>query len=202
MAYIMLTRSGITGLAVAGLLAVAGCSSTSSTPPAQAGDAQGGAPAGGETQGGGGEAVAVDYVDSRYHYRIDSPGRVIANPDGSASFIGPSERMQITVVSGAKAADISALAREDSKAMATSLAGFRQLSSPAAVTLGGYHMTRFGFTWNAGTSSVTGKAVELTSVQYYVPKNAGTVAVITYGIVTNQFDPQGADDLASTFKWL
>jgi hypothetical protein len=62
-------------------------------------------------------------------------------------------------------------------------------------------VTKFTYTWNAGTSAVTGKAVELTSVRYYVPKDSGTLAVITYGIVSNQFDPQGADDLASTFRW-
>ena len=142
------------------------------------------------------------YVDSRYHYRIDSPGRMTANADGTASFIGPSERMEITVVSGAKAADLSALARADAKSMAASLAGFHELSSPSTLTLGGYHATKFSFSWNAGTSAVTGKAVQLTSVRYYVPKGDGTVAVITYGVVSNQFDPQGADDLASTFKWL
>jgi hypothetical protein len=25
--------------------------------------------------------------------------------------------------------------------------------------------------------------------------------VITYGIVSDQYDPQGADDIASTFRW-
>ena len=69
------------------------------------------------------------------------------------------------------------------------------------MTLNGHNVTRFGFTWNAGTSAVTGKAVELTSVRYYVSKDSATVAVITYGIASNQFDPQGADDLASTFRW-
>ena len=59
----------------------------------------------------------------------------------------------------------------------------------------GYH------SWSAGTSTVTGKAIELTSVRYYVSKDASTLAVITYGIVSNQFDPQGADDIVSTFQW-
>ena len=71
----------------------------------------------------------------------------------------------------------------------------------ATVTIGGQRVTRFTYTWNAGTSPVTGKAIALTSVRYYVPKDSMTVAVITYGTVSNQFDPQGADDVASTFKW-
>jgi ABC-type glucose/galactose transport system permease subunit len=62
-------------------------------------------------------------------------------------------------------------------------------------------VTRFSYTWNAGTSAVTGKAIALTSVRYYIAKDATTLAVITYGVASNQFDPQGADDIASTFQW-
>src|SRR5487761_3522 len=143
MARITSTRSTVAVLATAGLIVVAGCgpsSATSSTPADQAG-----APGGGDAQGGGGEAASVAYVDSRYHYRIDSPGRMTANADGPTSFIGPSERMEITVVSGAKAADLSALARADAKSMAASLAGFHELSSPSTLTLGGYHLTKFSY---------------------------------------------------------
>ena len=199
MAYFTSTRSIVAGFTAAGFLAVAGCGPTSGsgTNPAD----QGGALGGGEATTGG-EAAAVAYVDARYHYRIDAPGRMTANADGTASFIGPSERLEVTVVSGASAADLSALARADAKSLGSSAPGFRALSSPSSVTLGGYHMTRFSYRWDAGTSSVTGKAIQLTSVRYYAPKDATTVAVITYGIVTDQFDPQGANDLASTFKWL
>jgi hypothetical protein len=177
---------------MAGLLALAGCGSTSST-PSQA------PAAGGETTAG--ESVPVSYTDARYHYRIDAPGQMTANSDGTASFIGPSERLEIAVVTGSAAADPAGLASHDSKALSTSSPSFHQLSSPAIVALNGHNVTRFSFTWNAGTSLVTGKPVELTSVRYYVPKDSATVAVITYGIASNQFDPQGADDLASTFKW-
>ena len=199
MVYSTSTRSTVACLAAAGLLAVAGCGTSvgSGTTPAD----QGGALAGGEATTGG-EAAAVAYVDARYHYRIDAPGRMTANSDGTASLIAPSQRLEIIVVQGAKAADVSALADADAKSLASSVPSFRELASPATGTLGGYRMTRFSYTWDAGTSAVTGKAIQLTSVRYYVPKDASTVAVITYGIVSNQFDPQGADDLASTFKWL
>jgi hypothetical protein len=123
------------------------------------------------------------------------------NPDGSASFIGPSERLEVTVVQGASASDPGALASQDSKSLATSAQSFHLVSNPAAVTISGHRVTRFTYTWNAGTSTVTGKAIALTSVRYYVPKDSTTLAVITYGAVSNQFDPQGADDVASTFKW-
>src|ERR1700674_3676905 len=180
------------GVVTAGLFALAGCGS--------AGGAQNPAPAaGGEVVTG--ESVPLRYIDARYHYLIDAPGQMTANPDGTASFIGPSERLQIAVVTGSSASDLAALASQDSKSLSTSASGFHQLSSPSAVTLNGQHVTKFTYTWNAGVSVVTGKPVELTTVRYYVPKDSATVAVITYGIVSNQFDPQGADDLASAFKW-
>jgi len=52
-----------------------------------------------------------------------------------------------------------------------------------------------------GSTIGFGKAIALTSVRYYIAKDATTLAVITYGVASNQFDPQGADDIASTFQW-
>ncbi|HEV2035606.1 MAG TPA: hypothetical protein VGU71_15675 [Candidatus Dormibacteraeota bacterium] len=186
------TKLSLGALVLAGLLTVAACDSTttSQTPaPAAGGDAT------------TGESAPVSYTDARYHYVIDAPGRMNANADGTASFIGPSERLEIAVVTGSSASDPAALAAKDSTSLAVSASGFHQLSNPATVTLSGHHVTKFSYTWNAGVSGVTGKPIELTAVRYYVPKDSATVAVITYGIVSNQFDPQGADDLASTFKW-
>jgi hypothetical protein len=137
----------------------------------------------------------------RFHYRIDAPGRMAPNPDGTAAYLGPSERLEIGIVQGAKASDPGALASQDLKSLGASAAAFHQLTNPASLTLNGYHVTRFAYTWNAGTSAVTGKAIELTSVRYYLSKDSATLAVITYGIVSNQFDPQGADDIVSTFLW-
>jgi hypothetical protein len=159
-----------------------------------------GAPAAGEAAGGGGE-VSLPYVDARFHYRIDGPGKMAANPDGTAAFIGPSERLEVTVVQGASASDPASLASQDVKALTSSAPSFHIVSGPATVTISAHKVTRFTYTWNAGTSTVTGKAVALTSVRYYLPKDSTTLAVITYGTVSNQFDPQGADDVASTFKW-
>lgn len=123
------------------------------------------------------------------------------NPDGTAAYVGPSERLEISIVQGSRASDPGAMASQDLKALAASATAFHQMSNPAKLTLSGYQVTRFAYTWNAGTSAVTAKAIELTSVRYYLSKDATTVAVITYGIVSNQFDPQGADDIVSTFKW-
>ena len=155
---------------------------------------------GGEAAGGAGE-VSLPYTDSRFHYRIDGPGKMTPNADGTASFIGPSERLEISIVQGASASDPGVLASQDIKSLGASAQSFHLVSNAATVTISGHRMTRFTYTWNAGTSTVTGKAIALTSVRYYVPKDSTTVAVITYGTVSNQFDPQGADDVASTFTW-
>ena len=125
-----------------------------------------------------------------------------ANADGTASYVGPSERLEVAIVQGAQAANPASLANQDLSSLATSAQSFQKLSTPSAVTLNGRSVTRFTYTWNAGTSAVTGKAIQLTTVRYYMPKDGGTLAVITYGIVSNQFDPQGADDLVLTFQWL
>jgi hypothetical protein len=182
---------------MAGLLAATACGSSSGSPVG----ADNAPPTAGAEANTGGESVPVHYTDSRFHYRIDAPGRMAPNPDGTAAYLGPSERLDIGIVQGAQASDPGALASQDLKSLAASTPAFHQLTNPASLTLNGYHVTRFAYTWNAGTSAVTGKAIELTSVRYYVSKDTTTLAVITYGIVSNQFDPQGADDIVSTFLW-
>jgi hypothetical protein len=155
----------------------------------------------GTTEANNGEAPAVTYVDARFHYRIDAPGKMTANPDGSAEFVGPSERLQVVVVQGSKAADVNSLARDDAATLPTSAPGFRLVSGPGQVTINGRKAEKLVYGWNAGTSAVTGKPLSLVSVRYYLPKDASTAAVVTYGIVANQYDPQGADDVAATFQW-
>ena len=186
---------GLVGLAVFGLAA---CTSSSASPAAES-TSSSGTTAAGEPQGG--EAPAVLYSDARYHYRIEAPGHMTANADGSATFIGPSERLEIVVVQGSQASDPAAMAAKDQSALTGTLTGFRKVSSPAATTLGGQRVVKFTYSWTAGTNSVTGKPLQLTSVRYYFAKDTTQVAVVTYGVVTNQYDPEGADDLARTFRW-
>jgi hypothetical protein len=166
--------------------------------------APGQAPSNGTAQGepaAAGEAPAVPYADSRFHYRIDAPGQMTSNADGSASFIGPSERLEIKVVQGSQASDPTALAGKDATTLPSSLSGFRKLAAPSPINLNGLRAVKFIYAWSAGASAVTGKPTDLTTVRYYIPKDATTVAVVTYSIVTNQYDPEGADDLAKTFRW-
>ena len=124
-----------------------------------------------------------------------------ANADGTAGFVGPSERIQVGVVQGAKAADLAALARDDVASLPATTADFHLMSSPRSITVTGHKGEKFIYSFSAGTSAVTGKPVTLVGVRYYIAKDSATAAVITYGIATNQYDPQGADDIASTFQW-
>lgn len=195
---------GIKGLAraaaLAGLAALALIACGAPAAPLPAADANNaGTAAGPEVNNG--EAPALTYTDARYGYRIDAPGRMTANGDGTASFVGPSERLLVAVVQGPRAADLVTLARDDAASLPSSTPGFRLQAGPRAISLTGRQVEKFIYTWNAGTNQVTGKPLSLVGVRYYVPKDSATVAVITYGIVSNQYDPQGADDIASTFQW-
>jgi hypothetical protein len=147
-----------------------------------------------------GEAQSVTYVDSRYHYRIDAPGHITAAADGSAGFVGPAERIQITVIQ-ASTTDLPALAHSDIASLPASLTGFQLKSGPTMIALSGKPAEKFVYTYSAGVSLVTGKPLSLVGVRYYIPKDASTLAVVSYGIAADQYDPQGADDIASTFRW-
>ena len=168
------------------------------------------------------EGASVPYVDPRYHYRIDAPGQMTLLSNGTASFVGASERLEVAIIERATAADPNsggdssppaagrtpapqtplATARKDSASLAASLADFHLLSRPAAITLAGHSMVKFVYTWTATSSGGTGERLKLTSVRYYVPKNVSVMAVLTYGMSADEFDPESADAVASTFSWL
>ena len=123
------------------------------------------------------------------------------NADGTASVVGASERLEIAVVQGAKASDPASLARDDVATLPLSITSFHLVSGPAAITLSGKKVHKFVYTFNAGSSAVTGKPLDLVGARYYIPKDSSTLAVLNYAIATNLYDPEGADDLASTFHW-
>lgn len=148
-----------------------------------------------------GEAPALRYTDTRDGYRIDAPGKMTPNSDGSASVTGPLERLRVVVLRGSAAADPAAAAASDVAALRTSVPSFKLLSGPALATVGALRVQKFVYSWTDGTSAVTGKPNDLVSVRYYVPKNATTLAVLAYGVSAGQYDPQGANDIAMTFAW-
>lgn len=125
-----------------------------------------------------------------------------ANADGTASFIGPVERLEVAIVDGPQAADPMALARADLGALKATAPDFRQVQAPAAVTVAGHRTVKFVYQWTAGTNAVTGKANQLITARFYITKDSSRLAVVSYASAANQYDPQGADDVANTFAWL
>ncbi len=123
-----------------------------------------------------------------------------AAADGSAGFVGPTERIQITVRQPSST-DLASLARADISGLPAALTGFQLRSGPANVMLNGKPVEKFVYSYSAGVSAVTAKPLNLVGVRYYIRKDASTLAVVSYGIVADQYDPQGADDIASTFRW-
>lgn len=163
----------------------------------------GAVPAGERAAGGeanNGEAQAIPYDDARSGYRIEAPGPMTANADGSASYIGAQERLEIHLLQGAAAAPATAAAA-DIADLTANAPGFALVSGPTAAQVGPRTLQKLVYRWTAGTSAVTGKPIELVSVRYYLPKNSTTLAVLTYGVTASQYDPQGADDTAMTFAW-
>ena len=149
----------------------------------------------------GGETDPSGYTDTRHRYRITGPGPLKAQPDGSASFSGEDERLVVTVVEGAKAADPMALAEADLNSLSKSTSDFKAVIRPTAVTLGGQRMVKFTYT-STGKSQVDGKQVKLTAVRYYIPKNDTVLAVVSYSDVSTEFSAQEADGFAGSFGWL
>jgi hypothetical protein len=187
-------------IAVFGALAVVAACGPSSASTSTAASEQANTQAGGEPAAGSETSIA--YTDSAHRYRISGPGRMTANPDGTASFIGPVERLEVAIVDGSRAADPMALATADFNALKTTATDFRQVQAPATVTVSGHRTIKFVYQWTAGTNAVTGKANQLTTARYYITKDSGRLAMVSYSSASNQYDPQGADDIANTFAWL
>lgn len=122
-------------------------------------------------------------------------------PDGTASFAGEDERLDVAVVEGAKAVDPAALAEMDLNSLSGSTTEFRVLSRPAAVALVGQRVVQFTYT-SSDKSQVTGRSVTLTNVRYDIPKNDAMPAVVSYRDASSEFNSQEADGFASSFRWM
>jgi hypothetical protein len=187
-------------IAVLASLSVVAACGTSSASTNAAPSEQTTTQAAGDT--GGGSETSIAYTDTAHHYRISGPGRMTANPDGTASFIGPVERLEVAIVDGTRAADPMALATADFNALKSTATDFRQVQAPATATISGHRTIKFVYQWTAGTNAVTGKANQLVTARYYITKDSGRLAMVSYASASNQYDPQGADDIANTFSWL
>ena len=205
------TRRGpLIGLLTATLLAVlvtSGCGSDTATNGTSAGSSltavEPPVPAdAGNGEAGGAEAPAVPFESPTFHYRVDAPGAMTAGADGTASAHSGAERLSIAIVTGNSASDATALARTDMN-KDREMTGFRLKSGPVVTPLEASTATvKASFAATEGTSDVTGKANTVVVVKYWVPKDTSTLAVLTYTVTESQYDAQGADDVANTFRWL
>ncbi len=188
-------------VAAAAVLALAACGSdaASSLPAGGGGATPGDTAVAGDN--GGGEGSPIRFVSSRNHYRVDFPAAMSEAADGTATATRGTEKLSIQVVSGSAASDPAAYAKRDLGTVRAQSPQYTQVEALAAVSLGGRTVQKVLYSWTNGTNPVTGNPQLLATARYYVPRDASTMAVVTYSIAANQYDPQGADDVAMTFQW-
>jgi hypothetical protein len=201
------------GVATGAVLAALFTACSGGTPTASGGSgANGGGGAGAVTgsttqseqtagEAGGGEAAAIRFVSGRYHYQVDAPGTMTESADGTATASHGLESLEIVVRSGSSVSNPAGYANSDLSSL-RSKPGFSLKSGPEGINLSASSSSvKTVFSAAGPTNPVTGKAQTFVTVRYYVPRNSSTLAVLTYSIALDQYDPQGADDVANTFVW-
>jgi hypothetical protein len=148
-----------------------------------------------------GESTGVRFVSTRFHYRVDAPGTMAEAADGTASASRGVEQLTIRIVSGSAAADPSAYARGDAAALPAATTSYTVVNALATVALASHPAVGKIVYTSSGTNAVTGNAESLVNARYYIARDSSTLAVVTYSIVLSQYDPQGADDVVTTFTW-
>jgi hypothetical protein len=156
---------------------------------------------GGSPANQGGQNQPTGYTDTRYHYGITGPGPLSAKPDGTASFVGEDEQLEVKVVEGDRAADPLGVAQSEVNSLSSTSANFRTTSGPAKVTLGGQSMVKVTYTWSV-KSQAASTQLKKTGVRYYISKTPATLAVVRYEDASSEFDQKEADGFAGSFRWL
>jgi hypothetical protein len=149
----------------------------------------------------GGQNTPTGYTDARYHYRITGPGPLNARSDGSASFVGEDERLEVAVVESDRAANPLALAQGEVNSLSSTSANFRTVFGPANVTIGAQNMVKVSYMWT-GKSQATGTQLKMSGVRYYISKNPAMLAAVRYEDASSEFDQREADGFAGSFRWL
>jgi hypothetical protein len=147
------------------------------------------------------EQPGVHYQSSRFHYAVDAPGQVVEAADGSIRADRGVESLEIRVNAGASAADPRRFSQDDVTQVQAATSQFRLIDALVAVTINNRTVMKVVFA-APGTNAVTGRVEDRVTARYYIPRDSSTLAVLTYSVVANQYDPQGADDQATTFVWL
>ncbi len=177
-------------LALAGCAAAGPRGSVPTAPPAAA-----------EPRGEGGEEATAIFVDPRGRFSIEHPQTWGAStqPREDVRFVGRDEFISVTIVNTA----LSPMdyANGDASALSTANTGYQ--GQPArSFPMRGATGAVVAYVWQAGPSVVTGKMVPSSAKRYYLPGPGGKLAVLTLSSPVQLYDPEGADDLANTFKWL
>jgi hypothetical protein len=182
------------------LLAVAACGASTSQP---SGATSGPATTSEPTSAGDvttGEAAGVRFVSQRFRYRVDAPGTMTEAADGTATASRGVEQLSIRIVTGSAAASPSSFAQSDVTALRGTTSHYTLVTPLGTTSLAGRPVTKVVFASSA-TNAVTGVAESLVNARYYIPRDSSMMAVVTYSIVVSQYDPQGADDVVTTFRW-
>jgi hypothetical protein len=196
-------RAMVTWLPAVALVALVGCSSPAASVarPAAAAPTTGVAEPAGAAAETAGDEPNVPYVDSAQHFRFDYPvswGK--STPTGEAVRVtGRDEFISIKLVPTTQAP--LDFAKSDVPQLTAASPGYRA-GAPKTYSVAGANGAMVAYTWQAGPSPVTGKAVPSTANRYYIPGPNGQLAVLTYSSPTPNYDPAGADDFANSFRWL
>ncbi|MHB8669183.1 MAG: hypothetical protein ACYDAD_01260 [Acidimicrobiales bacterium] len=120
-----------------------------------------------------------------------------ATADGGAAYEGRTDHLRIALLNGTS--DPNAAASSD--ASGSGVAGFVLVHGPRAVTVSGRHSSDIEYRQSGGTNAVTGKQLVLHVVRLYVPRPGGLYRIEYGSTATGQdWDPQGAMDIVTTFK--
>ncbi|MBJ7608069.1 MAG: hypothetical protein JF887_01375 [Candidatus Dormibacteraeota bacterium] len=198
----LLGRSTLLVLGVAGATVLAsGCGSDATSGSASSASRPASSESAAPADNGGGEAAPTRFVSSRFHYRVDAPGAMTEATDGSATATRGTEKLVISVVTGAQAADPAGYARTDVATLRAQSPAYKEVIPVGPVSLAGRTVQKAAYSWTNGNNAVTGNPQQLVTAVYYIPRDGSTMAVVSYSIAANQYDPQGADDVVSTFQW-
>ena len=198
------------GVAVAATLAVvlAGCgivagparpsTTTNASAPAAPPQAAAAAP---EVAGEAGDEPTFVYVDQAKHFSFEYPqswGKT-TQPGDDIRITGRDEFISVRIVNTALSP--MDFGSSDESDLASASSGYKSRAFKS------YQVRRTSgavreYTWQAGPSPVTGKPVPSAARRYYLPGPSGQLAIFTYSSPVQSYDPEGADDLANTFKWL
>jgi hypothetical protein len=148
-------------------------------------------------KGAGAEPGTVTFLHPTEGYRIDSPGPMHATANGEALYEGRNDSLGVALLSGAS--DPTTAAASD--ASGSGIPGFALVHSAQAVTVSGRHSAAIEYRRSGPVNAVTGKALVLHVVRLYVPRSGGLYRIEYASTAAGQdWDPQGALDIATTFR--